>query len=197
MAFKLKRKKERLTEKRLSYLIQDEKKASSEYKKYGFTTLSKDEKEHQRFLEALSEKRKKNEDDGEMNVGKLQLPKSERKNSLYLPVENVVYIPSTYGVKEQKNVSKAEMDKRVGEVKTFFSNNFGGYTSVKATGGYVLKNGKLVNESVIKVTSFSTKEDFEKNKSKLFNQIGDWGKDWGQERVGYENEGDLYYIGKK
>lgn len=39
------------TEKRLKYLIQDEQKASNEYKKYGFKSLSNDEKRHKKFLE--------------------------------------------------------------------------------------------------------------------------------------------------
>jgi hypothetical protein len=132
-----------------------------------------------------------------IDFGRIGLPKSERKKSMYLPVENVVYVPSTYGEKDQKKISKAEMDSRVAEVKRFLSNNFGGYTSVKATGGYVIRDGKVVNEKVVKVTSFSTKKDFKKNKLKLFNQIGKWGKDWKQESVGYEHEGDLYYIRKE
>ena len=37
--------------KRLKYLIKDEQKASNEYKKYGFKSLSNDEKRHKKFLE--------------------------------------------------------------------------------------------------------------------------------------------------
>jgi len=36
--------------KRIKYLIKDEKKASKEYRKYGFKGLSKDEARHKRFL---------------------------------------------------------------------------------------------------------------------------------------------------
>ena len=39
------------SEKRLKYLIKDEQKASNEYKKYGFKSLSNDEKRHKKFLE--------------------------------------------------------------------------------------------------------------------------------------------------
>lgn len=62
MAYKQKQKKERLTTKRLNYLIADEKKASAEYKKYGFTKLAEDEKSHQKFLENIKKKRKKCEE---------------------------------------------------------------------------------------------------------------------------------------
>jgi len=127
-------------------------------------------------------------------VGNLDLTKAQRKRVFYLPIENAIYVPSTYGEKEQKEISDKEMAKRVAEVRRFLSKNYGGYTSVKAVGGYVLKDGKLVKENVVKVTSFSTKEDFEKNEDKTFEQVGKWGKKWKQESVGYENEGDLFYV---
>jgi len=127
-------------------------------------------------------------------VGNVQLTKDERKRTFYLPVENVVYVPSTFGVKEQKNISKKEMENRVNEVRSFLSTKFGGYTSVKATGGFILKNGKIVKEDVVKVSSFSTKKDFNKNEPELINQIGKWGNKWKQESVSYENEGDLFII---
>lgn len=130
-------------------------------------------------------------------LGKIKLTAEQRKRTFHLPVQNVIYVPSTYGIKEQKNISDKEMNKRVNEVRTYLSNNFGGYTSVKATGGYVLKDGKLVKEKVVKVTSFSTKKDFEKNENKLVGQIGKWGKKWKQESISYENEGDLYIIEPK
>lgn len=71
MVYKIKKKKERLTNKRLNFLIEDEKKASAEYKKYGFTELSNDEKRHRKFLQALKKKREKKkfeEDDGGMSI---------------------------------------------------------------------------------------------------------------------------------
>ena len=70
MAFKHKQKKERLTNKRLNFLIKDEKKASTEYKRLGFTKLAKDENSHQKFLEGIKKKRetKKDNDDDVMGV---------------------------------------------------------------------------------------------------------------------------------
>jgi hypothetical protein len=127
-------------------------------------------------------------------VGNVKLTSEERKRTFYLPVENTVYVPSTYGVKEQKKISDEEMDKRVDETRSYLSDKFGGYTSIKATGGYVLKDGRLVKEKVVKVSSFSTKKDFNKNEPELINQIGRWGNKWKQESISYENEGDLFII---
>ena len=47
------------TRKKLRELIKDEKKASKEYRKYGYKTLSKDESRHSRVLSKKLKKRKK------------------------------------------------------------------------------------------------------------------------------------------
>jgi len=108
-----------------------------------------------------------------------------------LPIEQVVYVPSTN--KQQKAISQQETARRVAEVKRFLSQKFGGYTSEKVEGGY--KMGKhLVKEKIVKVTSFATKQAFNKNKSKLVKQLRIWGKKWKQDSIGYEHEGDLFYI---
>jgi hypothetical protein len=127
-------------------------------------------------------------------IGKVCLTREERKRVFYLPIENVIYVPSTYGVKKQRVISDKEMEKRVNETRTYLSKKFGGYTSVEATGGFVLKNNKLVKERVVKVTSFSTKREFNKDEPELINQVGRWGNKWGQESISYENEGDLFII---
>lgn len=127
-------------------------------------------------------------------MGKVCLTAEERKRVFYLPIENVIYVPSTYGVKNQRVISDKEMEKRVNETRTYLSKKFGGYTSVEATGGFVLKNDKLVKEKVVKITSFSTKREFNKDEPELINQVGRWGNKWGQESISYENEGDLFII---
>lgn len=109
-----------------------------------------------------------------------------------LPYEVAIYVPSTQDV--DRVISLNEMESRVKEVSEYLSNLFGGYTSTDTIGGFVASNGELVNEEVTKVTSFSQIEDFEKHKEELLKQIGKWGKDWGQEAIGLEYEGDLFYV---
>jgi hypothetical protein len=109
-----------------------------------------------------------------------------------LPLEMVIYVPSTQDV--DKVISVDKMDKRVDEVKEYLASKFGGYTSSDKLGGYVDSNVNLVNEDVVQITSFSTKEAFEENKKELIQQIAKWGKDWGQEAIGFEFEGDLMYV---
>jgi hypothetical protein len=110
----------------------------------------------------------------------------------HLPLEMVVYVPSTQDV--DNVISVDEMDNRVNEVKTYLAGKFGGYTASDRLGGYVDSKGNLVNEEVVQVVSFSTKEDFETHKEELIKQIAKWGKQWGQEAIGFEFEGDLMYV---
>ena len=118
-----------------------------------------------------------------------------RESMFELPLEMVVYVPSTQDV--DKVISVDEMDARVDEVKNYLATKFGGYTSSDKIGGFVDSKGKLVNEDIVQVVSFAEKEAFEKNKKALINQLADWGKKWGQEAIGFEFEGDLLYVPQK
>ena len=130
-----------------------------------------------------------------VKVGNLRLTKAQKKRIFHLPIKQTVIVPSTSGIISQKTISKTQMNIRVNDVRRFLSKNFGGYTSVKATGGFILlKNGKLVKEKVVKVTSFSTKGNFKQFRPIVIKQIGIWGNKWKQESIGYEYEGDLFII---
>ena len=113
----------------------------------------------------------------------------------HLPLEMVVYVPSTQDV--DNVISVDEMDKRVDIVKEYLASKFGGYTSSDKLGGYVDSKGNLVNEEVVQVVSFSTKEAFEQNKDELINKLSEWARLWGQEAIGFEFEGDLMYVPQK
>ena len=49
----------KLTKKKIKYFMADEKKATSEYKKYGLPNLAKDEAKHRKFLIGKLKKLKK------------------------------------------------------------------------------------------------------------------------------------------
>lgn len=114
------------------------------------------------------------------------------RDAYHLPIETAVYVPST--TKGQKRVSPKVMQRRVEEVRKNLSRKYGGYTSVSAVGGYVMKSGRLVKEPVVKVTAFAKKKDFTKYKPAMRKQLRKWNKKWNQESMGYEYEGDLYYV---
>ena len=109
-----------------------------------------------------------------------------------LPLEMVVYVPSTQDV--DKVISVDKMATRVDEVKEYLASKFGGYTSADKLGGFVDSTGNLVNEDVVQVTAFATKEAYAEYKEELIHQLALWGKKWGQEAIGFEFEGDLMYV---
>ena len=115
------------------------------------------------------------------------------KDVFHLPVQQAVYVPSTK--EKNKPISKTEYNNRVKEVKTYLSKKFGGYTKVKGTGGYHDKEKGLIQEKVGVVYSYAEKDKFRRNKGALVNQLGKWRNKWGQDSMGYEHEGDMYYIG--
>jgi hypothetical protein len=114
------------------------------------------------------------------------------KVGLHLPMEISVYVPSTKDANVP--VSKAELNARVKEVKQYLATLFGGYSSSEILGGYVSTTGELIQEDVVKVISFATKQAYEENEATLIDKIADWSKEWSQEAIGLEIEGDLYYI---
>ena len=125
----------------------------------------------------------------------LVLPVSE--STTILEVEVAVYVPSTQGIRAQRPLSDHEMNLRVKSVQKFLADSFGGFTSFGAQGGYTLETGKLVSENVTKVTAFADSPMSDKEATTLISKCRFWCKKWGQEAIGLEHEGDLYFIGKK
>ena len=78
-----------------------------------------------------------------------------------LPIERAIYVPSTKDV--DKRISRAAMSRRVAQVRRMLSKQCGGYTSVRAMGGYITSKNRIVKEPVIKVTSFCSKDDAKKS----------------------------------
>lgn len=110
-----------------------------------------------------------------------------------LPVRQAVLVPSTK--EKSEKISEKEYRKRIKAVKRYLSDTFGGYTALKGHGGYYSENDKmLIEEPVVKVESFTTRPKFRQNEGKLLKQINRWGRNWGQESMGYEYEDDLNLI---
>jgi len=104
----------------------------------------------------------------------------------------IIYVPSTTDV--GTHITKKQLDKRVKQVKDYVANVFGGYTETETDGGYKTTDGDIVEEDIIKVSVFAKRKDWKKNETKIVEQIRKWGKEWGQEAIGFEFEGDLYYV---
>ena len=122
--------------------------------------------------------------------GEVDLPKANKM--FHLPLELAVYVPSTQDV--DKVISESELKERVNEVSEYLARLFGGFTKSDKIGGFMSSKSELVTEDVVPVVSFATQSDFNANKNKLVNKLSDWAKRWGQEAIGFEFEGDLYYV---
>ena len=120
----------------------------------------------------------------------ISVPKANKM--FHLPLELAVYVPSTQDV--DKVISESELEQRVSEVSKYLASTFGGFTKSDKIGGYLSSKSEVVTEDVVPVTSFATREDFESNKDALINKMSDWAKEWGQEAIGFEFEGDMYYV---
>lgn len=125
--------------------------------------------------------------------GGVSIPNAEKM--FHLPYELAVYVPSTKDV--DKNITASELRARVKEVEKYLAEIFGGFTSSEKVGGYLSSKSSVVTEKVIPVTSFATMEAFRAKKATLVNKMSVWAKKWGQEAIGFEFEGDLYYVPQK
>lgn len=126
-------------------------------------------------------------------------PKAVQK-AFHLPVETAVIVPSTKNLPRKKGVSitPAEFERRVEQTRRYMSNKYGGYTSVRAVGGYVYRKGKLkggvAKEGSVVVTAYATKDAYRKNKAKWLAWVRAKRKAWKQESVGIIIENDMYYV---
>lgn len=132
-------------------------------------------------------------DEEDEYAGGGNVPKSNKM--FHLPLELAVYVPSTQDV--DVVISDTELNERVNEVSKYLAKIFGGFTKSEKVGGFMTSQSELVTEDVVPVVSFATKDDYEANKNKLVNKLSEWARKWGQEAIGFEFEGDLYYVPQK
>jgi len=104
----------------------------------------------------------------------------------------VIYVPSTSNVGDK--ISNEELEERVNEVEKYVANEFGGYTETDTDGGYKSTSGEIIEEDIVKVSVFANNDEWNKNESKVVSKVKEWARRWGQEAIGFEYEGDLYYI---
>ena len=111
-----------------------------------------------------------------------------------LAVANAVYITDTD--KEGKKIKATEFKKRVREIEDLFLRLFGGFTNDEINYGKFLSKtkNKVMTEKVAKIISFADVKSFVKHRKELERVLYQKKKEWNQEKIAYEFEGDLYYI---
>lgn len=113
------------------------------------------------------------------------------KKTKRLEKQMAITIPST---KEfDKPLTKPEMQKRIKEVRDFFTEKFHGTTRIRGIGSYEGEQG-IVDEDVVVVEAFADAPDWQKMKTDVAKFVLDKRKEWSQESVAYELEGDMYLV---
>lgn len=120
--------------------------------------------------------------------------KAKLSANFELPIEMAIYVPSTE--KANQVISKRDYASRIDDVRSFLANLFGGYSSGSIDGGYYSEDKGLIQEDVTKVTAFAPKDNLENKLQSLIAQIREWCNAWGQESIGFEFEGDMFYVDK-
>lgn len=112
-----------------------------------------------------------------------------------LPIEMGIFVPSTKDASVK--ISDSEFGSRVKQVEDYVAERFGGFSSIEdIEGGYYSSDlNEVIREEVKQVKFFANVGDFQANIKELLNQITLWCLAWGQEAIGFEVEGDLFYVG--
>ncbi len=120
------------------------------------------------------------------------LPFEKRpKGIAHLPLECVVYVPSTQG---DRVIDATEFATRRDETADILVSLFGGCRESLSTGRYRGKDGTIISEEVAVLTGFGDADDYERKREELLAWLIDKRQDWGQEALGFEFEGDLWYL---
>lgn len=128
-----------------------------------------------------------------MSTRAVDIVERRRYAIMRLPVRQAVIVPTTTA--KSKRMSRKAYMRRVNDVERYLADKFGGYTAIKAQGGYVSSaSGEKIEEPVIKVESYTTPESYRENAGRLYTKMNRWGRKWGQETVGYEFEDDMELI---
>jgi hypothetical protein len=113
------------------------------------------------------------------------------KGITHLPLECVVYIPSTQG---DRVIGAEEFAARRHEAADVLASLFGGCRETMATGRYRAEDGTMIAEEVAVLTGFGDADDYERKRREFLSWLMDKRDEWGQEALGFEFEGDLWYL---
>jgi hypothetical protein len=113
------------------------------------------------------------------------------RGMVHLPLECVVYVPSTQG---DDSIDAETFRARREETAELLVTLFGGCREGTAMGRYRSREGEIIAEEVAVMTGFGDAEDFGTKRKQFLEWLIDKRDEWGQETLGFEFEGDLWYI---
>lgn len=113
-----------------------------------------------------------------------------------LPIQTVTIVPCTSNADKPISMKKCQL--RAKQVRNKVSKLFGGFTEVKAQGGYWSSDKKkVIEEPVFSVTAYAESDKFNKHRKEWLDFVKKKGREWSQESMGVILETDLTYINTK
>jgi hypothetical protein len=111
--------------------------------------------------------------------------------TVHLPIECVVYVPSTL---YNKTISDRQFAKRIKKTAEELVSLFGGCRETIATGRYMDRRGELIEEKVAVLIGYGQGDRYLEKREMFLEWLLKKKKEWQQESIGFEFEGDLWYI---
>lgn len=102
-----------------------------------------------------------------------------------------VIVPSTRN--RSIPISNLALQKRILKVNRFLTSLFGGSTEQSAIGNYTY-NGEVIHENVVVISVFTTEDNYNMYDEKLRDFIRENKYIWGQDSMGFEYQGELFFI---
>lgn len=106
-----------------------------------------------------------------------------------LPIQISIAVPSTQGGQQ---MNREPFEDRIDDVKRWFSETFGGATTIRASGDYIGEDGELVEEAVAVVEASMSKDTYLDNYQEFGSRIERAQEMWGQQAVYYTVEGRAF-----
>ena len=109
-----------------------------------------------------------------------------------LPIQFSITVPST---KIDKKITPSAFQKRINSEKRFMDKTFGGDTTVRAVGSFVLTKRKkdiLIKEKTAIVESSTTRKVFNSKRKILIKHLKDRKKQWKQNSLFFKLEGESF-----
>ena len=117
---------------------------------------------------------------------------SEAKTLDGLPNELTIFVPLFD--ENDKPATDNEIESRVDDVTSFMKNHFGEIVIQDLASSYIDREGNLVMQKNIQISSYPSDEEFNAHKNILINQISLWARDWAQEYMLLEYEDSMFFI---
>lgn len=110
---------------------------------------------------------------------------------VHLPIECVVYVPSTLF---DKRIPKREFQRRIKKTAEELVSMFGGCRETIVKGRYMDRRGEIIEEEVAVLTGYGQGDRYLDKREQFLEWLLAKKKEWQQESIGFEFEGDLWYI---